>query len=55
MRLKTLTRLLRDESGVTAIEYGIIASLVAIAALTAMRGLGTKLSSNFSTVASNLS
>jgi pilus assembly protein Flp/PilA len=47
--------LMKDESGATAIEYGLIAALVSIAAIAAMTQVGTKLSTTFSTVASNLS
>ena len=50
-----MIRLFKDEAGVTAIEYGLIASLIAIAAIAAMSSLGGKLSSTFSSVASNLS
>ena len=48
------TKLIQDEAGVTAIEYGLIAALVAIAAIAAMTTLGTSLSSTFSHVASTL-
>ena len=39
-----LARLIRDESGATAIEYGLIAALIALAAVTAMSGAGNALS-----------
>jgi pilus assembly protein Flp/PilA len=48
------TNLVRDESGVTAIEYGLIAALIAIAAITMMISVGTNLTATFSTVASKL-
>jgi pilus assembly protein Flp/PilA len=48
------TKLLRDESGVTAIEYGLIAALIAVAAVTIMSTVGTNVSGTFSTVAKNL-
>ena len=48
------TKLLRDESGVTAIEYGLIAALIAVAAVVIMGTVGTNLTSTFSKVASNL-
>ena len=48
------SKLLRNESGVTAIEYGLIASLIAVAAVTVMGSVGTALNATFSTVASNL-
>jgi pilus assembly protein Flp/PilA len=47
-------QLIQDEAGVTAIEYGLIAALVAIAAIAAMTTLGTSLSSVFSLVATDL-
>ncbi len=49
-----LTKFLRDESGATAIEYGLIAALVSIAAIAAMGALGNSLSGMFNTVASEL-
>jgi pilus assembly protein Flp/PilA len=52
--MSLISRLLRDENGVTAIEYGLIASLIAVAVLTVMGTVGTNLSSTFSTVASSL-
>jgi pilus assembly protein Flp/PilA len=47
-------RLIKDESGVTAIEYALIASLIAVAAIAAFTLVGTNLSNTFSTVANNL-
>jgi pilus assembly protein Flp/PilA len=49
-----LSNLMRDESGVTAIEYALIAALIAVAAIAAFTIVGTNLSSTFSTVASKL-
>ena len=49
-----LGRLLRDENGATAIEYGLIAALIAVAAIAAFRLVGTNLSSIFNTVATDL-
>jgi pilus assembly protein Flp/PilA len=49
-----LGRLLRDEAGATAIEYGLIAALIAVAAIAAFRLVGTNLSSIFNTVATDL-
>jgi pilus assembly protein Flp/PilA len=46
--------MLRDEAGATAIEYGLIAALVAVAAITALDNLGDELSTTFSTVDSKL-
>ena len=44
----------KDESGATAIEYGLIAALIAVAAIGAMTNIGTKLSSTFQNVSSSL-
>ena len=44
----------KDESGATAIEYGLIAAGIAIAIITAVHGLGTKLSTNFDTISNSL-
>jgi pilus assembly protein Flp/PilA len=49
-----LTAIARDESGATAIEYGLIAALVAIAAMGGMRLLGTALNSIFTSVGTTL-
>lgn len=49
-----LRRLVGDRRGVTAIEYGLIAALIAVAAVVIMGTVGTNLSSTFSDVASNL-
>ena len=51
---RIVRRLTEDRRGVTAIEYGLIAALVAIAAIAAMTTLGTSLSSTFSHVAVTL-
>jgi pilus assembly protein Flp/PilA len=47
-------RLFRDESGVTAIEYGLIAALIAVIIIGAVTVVGTSLSTTFSTVATSL-
>lgn len=52
--MKTLTKLFKDESGATAIEYGLIAALIAIAAIVAMRALGTELDATFTQVTTAL-
>jgi pilus assembly protein Flp/PilA len=49
-----VSRFVKDESGATAIEYGLIASLIAIAIIAAATQLGTKLSGTFNNVANNL-
>ena len=48
------TSLLKDESGVTAIEYALIAALIAVAAIAAFTLVGTNLSTTFSTIADKL-
>ena len=52
--LKIFLSLLRETRGATAIEYGLIAALIAIAAITAMQGLGNKLKTTFTNVSSNM-
>ena len=47
-------KLLRDERGATAIEYGLIAALIAVAAITAMTSIGSKLGTTFNNVSSSL-
>jgi pilus assembly protein Flp/PilA len=49
-----VSRFVKDESGATAIEYGLIAAGIAIAIITAVQGVGTKLSSNFGTISTSL-
>ena len=44
----------KDESGATAIEYGLIAAGISVAIITAVNGLGTKINSNFQTISSSL-
>ncbi|MEY3877459.1 MAG: hypothetical protein RLZZ191_1142 [Pseudomonadota bacterium] len=41
--MKVIKKIFKNENGATAIEYGLIASLIAVAAITAMTSLGTKL------------
>ena len=53
--MKFFTKLLRDEQGATAIEYGLIAALIAVAAITAMQSLGNNLNTTFNTVSNHLS
>ena len=47
-------KLIKNNKGATAIEYGLIAALIAVAAITAMTSIGTTLGSTFNTVSSNL-
>jgi pilus assembly protein Flp/PilA len=49
-----IARFVKDESGATAIEYGLIAAGIAIAIISAVQGLGTKLSTNFNTISNSL-
>ena len=49
-----LAKLINNESGVTAVEYGLIAALVAVAAVTIVGTVGTNLSTTFSKVAAKL-
>jgi pilus assembly protein Flp/PilA len=49
-----LIHLLRDDRGATAIEYGLIAALIAVAIITAVGLVGTNLTSTFNSVASAL-
>jgi pilus assembly protein Flp/PilA len=45
-----LKSFVRDESGATAIEYGLIAAGIAVAIITVVQGLGTKLNTTFSNI-----
>jgi pilus assembly protein Flp/PilA len=47
-------RFLKDESGATAIEYGLIAAGVALAIITVVQGLGTKLKNSFTSISTKL-
>lgn len=47
-------RLVKSTKGATAIEYGLIAALIAVAAIAAMQSVGSKLSSNFNNVSAVL-
>ncbi len=48
--MKKLIRFLKDEDGVTAIEYGLIAALIAIGIIAAVTAVGIKLQATFNTV-----
>ena len=52
--MKLFRNLKTNEAGATAIEYGLIAALIAVAAITAMTSLGTQLSTTFKTVATDM-
>lgn len=53
--LTQLKMFLHDEDGATAIEYGLIAALVSVAAIGALTAMGSSLSAMFNTVSSALS
>ncbi|MGE0178281.1 MAG: Flp family type IVb pilin [Sphingomonas sp.] len=48
--MRFLCNLIRDRKGATAIEYGLLASLIAVAAIAAMQDVGTSLNSTFTDV-----
>lgn len=49
-----INKFLKDEDGATAIEYGLIAALIAVAIISAVTAVGTKLQTTFSEVSSAL-
>ena len=49
-----ITKLIRDENGATAIEYGLIAALIAVVIIAAVKLVGTNLSTTFNSVATAL-
>lgn len=49
-----IRKFFKNSKGATAIEYGLIAALIAVAAVSAMSTLGTKLSTTFNNVSGNL-
>jgi pilus assembly protein Flp/PilA len=53
-RLKQIIKFLSDDSGATAIEYGLIAAGIALAIIAAVNGLGGNLNTMFTTVNSSL-
>ena len=52
--MRNLFAVIRETRGATAIEYGLIAALIAVAAIVAMKGLGNGLKNTFNTVQTNL-
>ena len=52
--VRDMMNVIRDTKGATAIEYGLIATLIAIAAITAMTSVGGKLKTTFNNVSTNL-
>ena len=51
---KLIYRFAKDDSGATAIEYGLIAAGISVAIITVVQGLGTKLNTTFENVSSKL-
>ena len=51
---KLVTRFFQDDSGATAIEYGLIAALIAVALIGGATALGTGLNTQFTTISGNL-
>lgn len=49
-----ISRFVRDEDGATAIEYGLIAALIAVAIIAAVQAVGTSVSETFSSIDSGL-
>lgn len=54
MNTKLISKFLNDESGATAIEYGLIAALVSVAAITALTAMGGSLDAMFTAVSTAL-
>ena len=52
--MKLLSKFLANESGATAIEYGLIAAGISVAIITVVQGLGTKLSDTFGNVSNKI-
>jgi pilus assembly protein Flp/PilA len=51
---KFVTRFLKDESGATAIEYGLIAALISVVIVTALTTIGTNLNTKFTSLGTTL-
>jgi pilus assembly protein Flp/PilA len=52
--MNAIRNLIRNSKGATAIEYGLIAALIAVAAIAAMQGVGTSLNKTFTNVSTTL-
>jgi len=52
--MKVMKKIFKNEDGATAIEYGLIAALIAVAAITAMSSLGTNLNNTFNKVSNQM-
>lgn len=55
MKIEIMKNLIQDESGATAIEYGLIAALVSVAAIAALTAMGSSLNTMFTSVSTALS
>ena len=53
--MQFIRKIFKDKKGATAIEYGLIAALIAVAAITAMSGLGRSLNDTFTNVSTAMS
>jgi pilus assembly protein Flp/PilA len=53
-KMQFIRKMLKSSKGATAIEYGLIAALIAVAAIAAMQGIGTSLKSTFNNVSSSM-
>ena len=52
--MKTFRKFIKNSKGATAIEYGLIAALIAVAAIAAMQNIGSNLGTTFNAVADNM-
>jgi pilus assembly protein Flp/PilA len=52
--MATIKRFVKDESGATAVEYGLLVALIAVVIITAVTTLGTTLSADFNSIASQV-
>lgn len=52
--MRNFRKIIKNSKGATAIEYGLIAALIAVAAISAMSQLGSKISTTFNNVSDNL-
>ena len=52
--MKTLAAFLKNDSGATAIEYGLIAAGISVAIIAVVNGLGTSLNTNFTSISTQL-
>jgi pilus assembly protein Flp/PilA len=49
-KMKNISKFVKDESGATAIEYGLIAAGISVAIIAVMQGIGSKLNTTFTSV-----